>query len=264
MIPEPILYVGAGLLVGVLIGLTGVGGGSLMTPLLMLGFGQPASLAVGTDLIFAATTKLVATAVFGHSKRVDWRIVGRLAIGSVPGAAAVIAGLTIAQRAPAAADMLIMRCLAIMLAITAGAMLLQSYFHRSATANVVASPSNEGRFKIPLTIATGALLGVGVTLTSVGAGALGVVALLYLYPQRLSADRLVATDIAHALPVTIIGGLGHLALGHVQLPVLGCLLLGSIPGVLIAARTTLRLPDFVTRGLIAVMLAIVAGRMLVK
>ncbi len=264
MVGEPLLYVGAGMLVGVLIGLTGVGGGSLMTPILMLGFGQPASLAVGTDLIFAATTKLAATASFGYSRRVDWPIVGRLAIGSVPGAAAVILGLTLAHRTQTAADLFISKCLAVMLAVTAVAMLFQSYFQRSGVRQTAASLGRSERYKLALTILTGVLLGVGVTLTSVGAGALGVVALLYLYPLRLTADRLVATDIAHALPVTIIGGLGHAALGHVQLPVLGCLLLGSIPGVLIAARTTLRLPEFVTRGLIAVMLALVAGRMLLR
>jgi uncharacterized membrane protein YfcA len=264
MVGEPVLYVAAGLFVGTLIGLTGVGGGSLMTPILMLGFGQPASLAVGTDLIFAAVTKLAATASFGYSKRVDWRIVGRLAAGSVPGAAVVIVGLSLADRSPTAADQLIGNCLAVMLAITAVAMVFQSFFQRSGVRQTAASLGRSERYKVALTVLTGVLLGVGVTLTSVGAGALGVVALLYLYPLRLSADRLVATDIAHALPVTIIGGLGHAALGHVQLPVLGCLLLGSIPGVLIGARTTLRLPEAVTRGLIAIMLAIVAGRMLLK
>jgi uncharacterized protein len=106
------------------------------------------------------------------------------------------------------------------------------------------------------------VLGVAVTLTSVGAGAMGVVALLYLYPVRLTADRLVATDIAHALPVTIIGGLGHAALGHVDAAILGYLLLGSIPGVFIASRTNIRLPQALTRVLIAIMLMVVGGRML--
>ena len=262
MVAEPLLYVAAGFLVGTLVGLTGVGGGSLMTPILMLGFGQPASLAVGTDLIFAATTKLAATASFGYSRRVDWRIVGRLALGSVPGAGAVIAALTLAHRTQTAADQLIGKCLAVMLVVSAAAMLLQSYFQRSGVRQTAVSRGRSDRTTFLLTMLTGVLLGAGVTLTSVGAGALGVVALLYLYPLRLSADRLVATDIAHALPVTIIGGLGHAALGHVQMRVLGCLLLGSIPGVLIAARTTVRLPETVTRSLIAVMLAIVAGRML--
>lgn len=262
MVSEPVLYVAAGLLVGTLIGLTGVGGGSLMTPILMLGFGQPATLAVGTDLIFAAVTKLAATASFGYKKRVDWAIVGRLAVGSVPGAIAVILALWIANRAHTSADQTIAHGLAVMLAVSAVAMLFQSRFQRLGVRVTAAALARAERHKFALTVLTGVLLGAGVTLTSVGAGALGVVALLYLYPLRLTADRLVATDIAHALPVTIIAGLGHAALGHVELPVLGCLLLGSIPGVLIAARTTIRLPEAVTRTLIAIMLALVSGRML--
>jgi hypothetical protein len=102
-----------------------------------------------------------------------------------------------------------------------------------------------------------------VTLTSVGAGALGVVALLYLYPLRLTYDRLVATDIAHALPLTLVAGLGHATLGHLNLPVLGFLLIGSIPGVLIASRLAIRLPQRVTRTLLAIVLGLVGGRMLV-
>jgi uncharacterized membrane protein YfcA len=262
MVSDPLLYVAAGLLVGALIGLTGVGGGSLMTPILMLGFGLPATIAVGTDLIFAATTKLAATASFGFKKRVDWPIVGRLAIGSIPGATVVLLALWIANRSHTAADGTIARGLAVMLAVTAVAMLFQSRFQRLGVHVTAASLARAERHKFALTVLTGVLLGAGVTLTSVGAGALGVVALLYLYPLRLSADRLVATDIAHALPVTVIAGLGHAALGHVELPVLGCLLLGSIPGVLIAARTTIRLPEVVTRTLIAIMLAVVSGRML--
>ena len=119
-------------------------------------------------------------------------------------------------------------------------------------------------YKLALTITAGLLLGVGVTLTSVGAGALGAVALLCLYPLRLTADRLVATDIAHALPVTFIAALGHATLGHVNLQVLACLLLGSVPGVLIASRAVIRIPPMLTRMLMAVMLAFVSERMLFR
>jgi hypothetical protein len=119
------------------------------------------------------------------------------------------------------------------------------------------------RWTPALTIITGVLLGAAVTLTSVGAGALGVVALLYLYPLRLTYDRLVATDIAHALPLTLVAGLGHATLGHLNLPVLGFLLIGSIPGVLIASRLAIRLPQRVTRTLLAIVLGLVGGRMLV-
>jgi uncharacterized membrane protein YfcA len=124
------------------------------------------------------------------------------------------------------------------------------------------SVSRERSYTLPLTIATGFLLGAGVTLTSVGAGALGVVALLALYPLRLTGDRLVATDIAHAVPVTAIAGATHAMLGHVDMSVLGLLLSGSIPGVLLASRASVRLPAPLTNTLVAIMLAFVSKRML--
>ena len=262
MIGDPLLYICAGLLVGLMVGFTGVGGGSLMTPILVLGFGQPATMAVGTDLLFAAATKLVATAAYGYKKRVDWRVVGRLALGSLPGAAAVIFWFWMTRSARPIVDHVIIRTLAWMLLFTSVGLLFQTALQRLGVRLTAASLARAERFKPALTVATGLTLGVAVTLTSVGAGALGVVALLYLYPLRLSADRLVATDIAHALPLTIVAGMGHAALGHVNLPVLGYLVLGSIPGVLIAARTTMRIPPIVTRVLIALMLVVVGVRML--
>src|SRR3984885_7659598 len=127
---DPLLYVAAGLLVGAMVGLTGVGGGSLMTPILVLLFGQPPAIAVGTDLMFSATTKLAATASFGHSRRVDWRIVGRLALGSVPGACGVVLWLWLTRRTPGVVDQFISHCLAVMLAITAVGLLLQTTLQR--------------------------------------------------------------------------------------------------------------------------------------
>ena len=259
---HPFFYAVAGLLIGTLVGLTGVGGGSLMTPILVLVFAQPPWIAVGTDLMFSAITKLAATASFGFSRRVDWRIVGRLAMGSVPASATVILGFWLARRTPGATDQVIARCLAVILAIAAIAMLLHNPLRRLGLKFTAAWLANAERYKLPLTVAAGALLGAGVALTSVGAGALGVVALLALYPLRLTSDRLVATDIAHALPITIMAAAGHAALGHVDLRILACLLMGSIPGVLLASRLTVRLPAPLTRTLIAVMLAVVSERML--
>jgi hypothetical protein len=151
-----------------------------------------------------------------------------------------------------------------MLGLTAIGLMLQTLLQRLGAKVTIAWLERADRYKLPLTVATGLLLGVGVTLTSVGAGALGAVALLYLYPLRLTTDRLVATDIAHALPVTFIAAAGHATLGHVNLPVLACLLLGSVPGVLIASRTVVRIPPMVTRVLIAIMLAVVSQRMLFR
>ncbi|HEX4152727.1 MAG TPA: sulfite exporter TauE/SafE family protein [Steroidobacteraceae bacterium] len=260
--PDTPLYVAVGFLVGTLVGLTGVGGGSMMTPILMLLFGQSPTVAVGTDLLFAATTKLVATASFGFSRRVDWPVVGRLMLGSVPGAAAVMFGLWLTRRVPSAADTFTSRSLAIILALTALGLILQTPLQRLGLKVTARALVQVERHKIMLTALAGLVLGVAVTLTSVGAGALGVVMLLALYPLRLSSDRLIATDIAHALPITLIAGLGHALLGHVNFNVLAALLLGSIPGVLIASRITLRLPARITRTLIALMLGTVSERML--
>lgn len=260
---DAVPYVVAGLVVGAMVGFTGVGGGSLMTPILVLLCGQSPVVAVGTDLLFSATTKVAATASFGYSNRIDWRVVGRLALGSVPGSVSVIIWFWLTRHAPpGAADHLVGHCLAVMLILTAAGLVLQHPFQRLGLKVTAASLERGERWPPALTIATGLGIGVVVTLTSVGAGALGTVALLYLYPLRLTGSRLVATDIAHALPVTIIAGIGHGMLGHVNLPVLGYLLLGSVPGVLLASRATIRVPQAVTRGLIAIMLAVVGERML--
>ena len=255
------LYALCGLLVGVLVGITGVGGGSVTTPILVLVFGQPPAVAVGTDLLFSASTKLVATASFGFSRRVDWRIVARLALGSVPAAAAVILWFWLDHRPPGVVDHLISKCLAVILAFAAVALLLHDYFRRWGLKFTAAWFVGTERHKVLLTVVAGVVLGVGVTMTSVGAGALGVAALVALYPLRLPSDRLVATDIAHALPITAIAAAGHAALGHVDLKALACLLVGSIPGVLIASRAAIRLPQQLARTFIAIMLALVSTRL---
>ena len=245
-----------------MVGLTGVGGGSLMTPILVLIFGQSPAVAVGTDLVFSATTKLAATTSFGYSRRVDWGIVGRLALGSVPGSAAIIFWLWTTRRTPGVIEHAIAQALAMILAIAAVALLLQYPLRRLGLRLTSTWLERAERNTLPLTVVTGLLLGIAVTLTSVGAGALGVVALLALYPLRLTGDRLVATDIAHALPVTALAGATHAMLGHVDLHVLGFLLSGSIPGVLLASRATVRLPAPLTNALVALMLVFVSQRML--
>ena len=233
-----------------------------MTPILIVLFGQSPAVAVGTDLLFAATTKLVATASFGVSRRVDWRIVGRLLLGSIPGSAAVVFSLWLTRKAPGAADAITTRSIAIILLLTAVALIFQTRLQRLGLKINSRALVQVERHKLLLTALAGLALGVAVTLTSVGAGALGVVMLVALYPLRLTSDRLVATDIAHALPITLIAGLGHAYLGHVNFNVLSALLLGSIPGVLIASRVAIRLPARLTRTLIALMLGTVSERML--
>ena len=258
------IAIASGLGVGLIVGITGVGGGSLMTPILVLLFGQSPAVAVGTDLVFSASTKLVATVSFGYNHRIDWRIVGRLALGSIPGAGAVAVWFWLTRSTPGVIDTVIAHALAIILAIAAAALLVQYPLRRLGVRLTAKWLDHSERYRLPLTIAAGLMVGVGVTLTSVGAGTLGVVALLALYPLRLFGDRLVATDIAHALPVTLIAAVSHALLHHVDTTVLIYLLVGSIPGVVIASRLAIRLPPQLTNTFIALMLAAVSARMLLQ
>ncbi|MBX9795861.1 sulfite exporter TauE/SafE family protein [Sphingomonas sp.] len=254
---EP-LYSLAGVLVGLLVGLTGVGGGSLMTPLLVLMFGFHPATAVGTDLLYAAATKTAGTAVHGRHGTVDWRVVLRLGSGSVPAAITTLTALSLANWRAEGMGNLIATILGFALIATAIAV-----FFREAIVGRLApyfSGADERRIA-RLTVALGAVLGVLVSLTSVGAGALGMTALLILYPQ-LPVARLVGSDIAHAVPLTLIAGLGHLAIGSVDPWLLASLLLGSVPGIIIGSLIATRVSDRVLAPVLAVTLAIVGWRLL--
>jgi len=257
---DTLLYAGAGLLVGTMVGLTGVGGGSMMTPILMLLFGQSPSVAVGTDLLFSATTKLAATASFGFSRRVDWPIVGRLLLGSVPGSAAVVIGLWLARHTPSAADAITSRSIAIILLVTAVALIFQMQLQRVGLKITARALVHVERHKILLTALAGLTLGVAVTLTSVGAGALGVTALIFLYP-RLPLARIVGSDIAHAVPLTAIAGLGHWWLGDVNGGLLVSLLVGSLPGIFLGSFAAALVPEKVVRYILAAVLLLVGGKL---
>jgi uncharacterized membrane protein YfcA len=253
----------AGLLVGLLVGFTGVGGGALMTPLLVFVFGVAPQTAVETDLLFASITKLFGGWVHGKRGSIDWLVLWRLAGGSLPAAALTVALLHYSPQ-QAGLKAMILPALGAALALTSLAMIFQSRLHRLGQRLRTTEP---GRFKLmqaPLTVVAGAMLGFLVTLTSVGAGALGVVMLVYLYPFRLTPSKLVGTDIAHAIPLTLVAGLGHMSLGNVDFRLLGALLIGSIPGVIIGSRLTLRVDQRYVRGTIAVVLAIIGGRLLLQ
>jgi uncharacterized membrane protein YfcA len=245
-------YAIAGLAVGTIVGLTGVGGGSLMTPLLVLGFGVPPVAAVGTDLLFAGITKAGGAASHALKGHVDWRVTGWLAAGSVPATAIAIGLLAVLPPASPAARLAVSTTLGFMLVLTALALLLRSRLLAWAEAN-----SGKGwiaRHRNLATVATGAFIGFAVTFSSVGAGAVGVTALVLLYPA-LATLRIVGSDIAHAVPITLLAGLGHLALGNVDLALLASLLAGSLPGILIGTQLAARLPERVVRhSLVAVLL----------
>lgn len=248
----------AGFVVGILIGLTGVGGGSLMTPLLVLLFNFHPATAVGTDLLYASVTKTVGSVTHGWRGTVDWRIVGRLAAGSVP-ASLVTLGVLYELGSPSAfVAQVITMVLGAALVLTACAIIFRTNILAFAARR--RSEENPARTAVA-TIGLGAALGVLVSLTSVGAGALGVTALLLLYP-KLPIRRIVGTDIAHAVPLTLIGGLGHWLIGSVDLHLLGSLLIGSIPGVIIGSALAGRMSDKALQPILAVILLIVGGKLL--
>ena len=253
------LYPFSGLVVGLLVGLTGVGGGSLMTPLLVLLFGVHPVTAVGTDLLYAAATKTVGTLVHGLNHSVDWVITRRLACGSLP--ATVLTLLIMAHlgaRDPDASHVITL-VLGVALLLTA----LTLVFRRQILALGAARFSEMSPRQVAaLTILTGAVLGAGVSVTSVGAGAVGVTALLLLYP-RLPTARIVGSDIAHAVPLTLVAGAGHWLLGDVNSGLLGGLLLGSLPGVVIGSYLSTRVPDLALRLALAATLFIVGGRLVI-
>jgi uncharacterized protein len=254
------LYSLSGLAVGFLVGLTGVGGGSLMTPLLVLAFGVHPTTAVGTDLLYAAATKGVGTAVHGSKGTVQWRIVGRLAAGSIPATVGTLWFLhqRNATEAGHGSGGLILITLGWALIVTAVAVLFRKRIVAAFAGR--ASHLTEGQIGA-LTVLLGAVLGFLVSLTSVGAGALGMTVLLILYP-RTEISKLVGSDIAHAVPLTLIAGIGHWMLGSVDWSLLTSLLLGSIPGIIGGSLLASRTPDGVLRALLATTLALVGLKLL--
>jgi hypothetical protein len=251
------LYSLSGFVVGALVGLTGVGGGSLMTPLLVLAFGIHPATAVGTDLLYASATKSVGTVVHGASRTVDWAIVARLAAGSVPATVITLLLLARYQKQLGAAHGLITSVLGVALIFTAAAV-----FFRQRIVDFFAKRSGppNPRRTTALTIALGAVLGALVSLSSVGAGAIGMTVLLVLYP-RAPVGRLVGSDIAHAVPLTLIGGIGHWLMGSMDWHLLISLLSGSIPGVIIGSLLSSRAPDRVLRPILASTLGVVGIRL---
>ena len=245
----------AGLSVGFLIGLTGVGGGAIMTPLLIFGFGIPAAVAVGTDLLYAAFTKLGGVWSHARQNTVDWGVVARLASGSIP--AAILTLIVLNQMKvndqQANLDLLITTTLGVALIVTALSLLLRHRLREAKFAWVL-------RWQKPGTVVVGVVVGVMVTVSSVGAGALGAAALFWLYP-RLSAARVVGTDIAHAVPLTAVAGFGHWQLGNVDYVLLGTLLLGSLPGIYLGSRFSTKLPEQIMRPMMAVLLMAIGIRL---
>ena len=252
------LIIAGGFCVGFLVGMTGVGAGSLMTPFLIAQVGVQPTIAVGTDLLFASITKASAVAphhTFGH---VNWRIVRWLAAGSVPGSLAMLAIIDWLHPDLEAMAHVIKIALVTALVLSALAIAVYPFIKRATHAAPDGETSPPAR-PVP-TLLLGLVLGSVVTLTSVGAGAIGVVVLTMLYPA-LRPRHLVGTDIVHAVPLTLVSGLGHLSLGNANFTLLGLLLVGSLPGIALGSRLTGRLPDWLLRLSLAAILVFAASQL---
>jgi uncharacterized membrane protein YfcA len=255
-----LMLIAAGAMTGLLVGLTGVGGGALMTPLLLLVFGVAPLAAVGTDLWFAATTKLFATRVHHGHGLIDWQVVRRLWLGSLTASVLTLLWMKM-HPVDETATTLLKSTIAAAVMITALAMVFQKPLHALGRKLRMADGERFKTLQPPVTVLAGAILGSLVTLTSVGAGALGAVFLAYLYPLRLTPPRLIATDIVHAIPLAVFAGMGHLLIGNVDFSLLGNLLLGSIPAVIIGAMLSSRLPHGILRGVLAVVLLLIGFKL---
>ncbi|MBI5786009.1 MAG: sulfite exporter TauE/SafE family protein [Rhodocyclales bacterium] len=245
----------SGFAVGTIVGITGVGGGALMTPLLLLVFGIAPATAVGTDLLFAAITKSGGTWVHARQGTVDWRVVRLLASGSLPATALTL--LVVHSAFPgglSGARQLIGATLGVALLLTAAALIYRRHLLALREKLVV-------REHPAATIATGAVLGALVSVSSVGAGALGVTALLFLHP-KLATPRIVGTDIAHAVPLALVAGLGHWWLGSIDWTLLATLLAGSLPGIWFGSRLAPRIPERFLRTGLAGMLILIGGKLI--
>lgn len=252
------LYTLSGFAVGAIVGLTGVGGGSLMTPLLVLVFGINPATAVGTDLLYAALTKAGGTVAHGKKGHIDWSITGRLALGSIPAAAITLWILSQLPKGSNAIGAVISHGLGFALLLTAIAILFGRKL-RDYASQRDESPLRK-RWLGKITVAVGATLGVLVTISSVGAGALGVAALFFLYP-KLSPIKIVGSDVAHAVPLTLVAGMGHWAMGGVDWALLGSLLLGSLPGIWLGTQISAKVPEHILRRFLASMLILIGSKL---
>ncbi|NKB31768.1 MAG: TSUP family transporter [Pseudomonadales bacterium] len=251
---EFLLHILAGAGVGFAIGLTGVGGGTLMTPLLLV-FGYPAPVAIGTDLLYAAITK--AGGAVSHHRRgnVDWKIVFLLAVGSIPVSILLhIFFLDVSFQESPEFESLLTFSLGVMLIVTAIILIFRDKMRKGAVEErpeFVMAPIHKHRPTV--TWVMGLLLGACVTLSSVGAGAFGAAILLTIYSQT-SAVRIIGTDIAHAVPLTFFAGLGYLISGYVDLVLLLSLLIGSLPAIHLGTKVSSQVSDKMLQRILTIIL----------
>jgi len=250
------LYLISGFVVGALTGITGTGGGALMTPLLILVFQIHPVTAVGTDLLYASLTKASGTVVHSYNRTVDWKIVGWMAVGSIPMTALTLLALYYLDVHGDATQTLVTKILGLALFLTAISLIFRRQLAELYAGRI---GSIDPRLSRNLTILTGAVLGVLVSISSVGAGAIGVTALILLYPE-MPTLRIVGSGIAHSVPLTLIAGLGHWALGSIDWHLLSSLLVGSIPGIVIGSMLSQRIPEIVIRVTLSATLIVICAK----
>ncbi len=255
-----VVYTVSGLVVGFIVGMTGVGGGSLMTPLLVLLFGISPATAVGTDLLYAAITKAGGSWVHARKGNVNWRVALWLGAGSLPASVLTIAALNVLALDTHALSTLIKTTLGVALLLTALALLFNERLRDYARQRWGHRPAWSKRTVSIVTLLTGIVLGIIVTISSVGAGAVGTAALFFLYPG-MSVVQIIGTDIVHAVPLTLVAGLGHASLGTVDWKLLGSLLIGSLPGIYLGSHLAARVPEKVLRPTLAGMLVLIGGKL---
>lgn len=249
----------SGFLIGLLVGMTGVGAGALTTPLLISGFGVPPATAVGTDLLFAGLTKIGGAWRHHRLGHVNWRILSYLASGSIAAALATLYIIFSLESDKASLGTSIRTVLAVTLIISAVAVpLIPALMIRKTKLR-----TRRVKIRPIATITMGLIIGAIVTLSSVGAGAIGVAILTLIYPM-LRARHIVGTDIVHAVPLTLLSGLGHLSIGNVDYTILVALLVGSLPGIMLGSRLTSKFPDWILRLILALVLATSAYLVLTK
>lgn len=262
-----IFIVLAGFVVGLVVGLTGVGGGSLMTPLLIFAFGVKPAIAVGTDLLFAAITKGSGVLALLRQKTIAWPVVTALCAGSIPAALLSVWWLHKQTEAGVDVDTLVKIVLGVALLLTAVSSTIK-LLRGKKTVEVeseieTAQTLKMSPIRILLTVLLGAIIGAMVAVSSVGAGAVGVIALMILYPN-LPMHRVVASDIAYAVPLTLVTGLSHAGIGTVDWSLLLTLLVGSIPGIWLGSHWVQRVPQNWIRVLLAAILSVAGTKLLMS
>jgi uncharacterized membrane protein YfcA len=261
-VPDPLIAIAAGALVGTFVGLTGVGGGAIMTPILVLGFGIDPVVAIATDLLFAAVVKIAAGWVHFRGQHVDLQILRRLWLGSIP--ACIVVGSVLAIKVEPEQKLLVVRAMGALILVSGLSMLLGHLVQKLSTAKRLADPERFKRPQAALTVVAGALLGSVIAATSIGAGAIGAVLLRALYPLRMTPIRLVATDTVFAIPVALVAGGSFAAQGRTDWHLLGLLLAGALPLAVVSSIMAARLDARWLKSIVGLTLIGIAVKMLVS